>query len=52
MERCGQIGAMLATYVVETKGTQEYRFTAAEFVARFETAYGKSAASELAAFLN
>jgi hypothetical protein len=34
---------------VETKGTQEYRFTATEFVARFETAYGQSAASELAA---
>ena len=52
LERCGQIGAMLATYVVETKGTQEYRFTATEFVARFETAYGQSAAAELAAFLN
>ncbi|MEI7798000.1 MAG: carbohydrate kinase family protein, partial [Actinomycetes bacterium] len=47
LERCGQLGAMLATYVVETKGTQEYRFTAAEFVSRFETAYGQSAAAEL-----
>ena len=43
---------MLATYVVETKGTQEYRFTSAEFLARFETAYGKSAAAELAAVFN
>ena len=48
LERCGQIGAMLATYVVETKGTQEYRFTPTEFLSRFETAYGQSAASELA----
>jgi adenosine kinase len=51
LERCGQIGAMLATYVVETKGTQEYRFTSAEFLARFEIAYGKSAAAELTTFL-
>ena len=51
LERCGQIGAMLATYVVETKGTQEYRFTSGEFLARFEIAYGKSAAAELTTFL-
>ena len=51
LERCGQIGAMLATYVVETKGTQEYRFTSAEFVARFEEAYGKQAADEVSAHL-
>jgi adenosine kinase len=49
LERCGQIGAMLATYVVETKGTQEYRFTSAEFLSRFEAAYGQSAGAELVA---
>jgi adenosine kinase len=35
--------------VVETKGTQEYRFTSAEFLSRFETAYGQSAGTELVA---
>ena len=38
---------MLATYCLETTGTQEYRFTKDEFVSRFETAYGKAAASEI-----
>jgi adenosine kinase len=42
---------MVATYVIETMGTQEYRFTNAEFVARFTEAYGASAASEIAAHL-
>jgi adenosine kinase len=50
-ERCAQLGSMIATYVIETMGTQEYRFTPAEFVARFEDAYGKEAASEIAAHL-
>jgi adenosine kinase len=50
-ERCAQLGSMIATYVIETTGTQEYRFTAAEFVARFAEAYGEVAASEIAAQL-
>jgi adenosine kinase len=50
-ERCAQLGSLIATYVIETMGTQEYRFTGAEFVARFEQAYGKSAASEIAAHI-
>lgn len=50
-ERCAQLGAMIATYVIETTGTQEYRFTSTEFVARFEMAYGSEAASEIAAQL-
>ena len=37
---------MIATYVIETTGTQEYRFTAAEFIDRFSLAYGASAAAE------
>jgi adenosine kinase len=32
-------------------GTQEYRFTKDEFVARFADAYGKEAAAEIAAHL-
>ncbi len=47
-EQCAQLGAMLATYVIETKGTQEYRFTRASFLARFEEAYGSPAAAQIA----
>ncbi len=50
-ERCAQLGALIATYVIETKGTQEYRFTSSEFVARFSDAYGQEAAAEIAAHL-
>jgi adenosine kinase len=50
-ERCAQLGALIATYVIETLGTQEYRFTPAEFVARFAESYGQSAADEISAHL-
>lgn len=50
-ERCAQLGALIATYVIETLGTQEYRFTKEEFVARFEEAYGKDAAKEVSQHL-
>ena len=46
-ERCAQLGSMIATYVIETTGTQEYRFTSAEFLARFKEAYGASAAADI-----
>ena len=46
-ERCSQLGSMLATYVIETKGTQEYHFTRAEFLNRFEVAYGVIATAEI-----
>jgi adenosine kinase len=48
---CAQVGAMLATYVIETKGTQEYRFSATEFLDRFAAAYGGDAAKEVGAHL-
>ena len=51
-ERCAQLGSLIATYVIETMGTQEYRFTSAEFVARFQAAYGAEAAAEVAPHLN
>ncbi len=47
-ERCAQLGAMLATYVIETQGTQEYRVNEVEFLDRFAIAYGDQAASEIA----
>ncbi len=51
-ERCAQIGALIATYVIETMGTQEYRFTSAQFIERFAQSYGQIAASEIAAHIN
>lgn len=46
-ERSAQIGSMLATYCIETKGTQEYRFTKTDFLARFTQAYGADASAEI-----
>jgi adenosine kinase len=51
-ERCAQIGSMLATFCIETKGTQEYRFDRAEFLNRFSGAYGPAAGDEIATVLN
>ncbi|WP_137292799.1 carbohydrate kinase family protein [Nocardioides dongxiaopingii] len=51
LERAAQVGCVLAAYVVETIGTQEYSFTPAEFVARLELSYGAQAAAEVAAHL-
>jgi adenosine kinase len=50
-ERCAQLGSMLATYVIETKGTQEYRFTRDEFLARFKEAFGDAAANDVSEHL-
>ena len=51
-ERCAQLGSLIATYVIETMGTQEYRFTSAEFLARFDESYGAAAAAEIAPHLS
>ena len=51
-ERAAQVGALLATHVVETVGTQEYDFTADDFLGRFTEAYGEDAASEVRPFLD
>ncbi|PWJ24815.1 adenosine kinase [Branchiibius hedensis] len=42
---CAQIGSMLATYVIETVGTQEYRLTGPDFLRRLEAAYGEATAA-------
>jgi adenosine kinase len=34
-EICGKMGALAATYCLETKGTQEHTFTVGEFITRF-----------------
>ena len=51
LERAAQVGCVLAAYVVETVGTQEYSFTPAQFLARVEHSYGAAAAGEVEAHL-
>lgn len=50
-ERCGQLGSTLASYVLQTVGTQEYTFSTPDFLDRFTRAYGQDAAAEVAAHL-
>jgi len=51
LERSAQVGCVLAAYVVETVGTQEYSFTHEQFVARLEDSYGSETADAVAAHL-
>jgi len=51
LERSAQVGCVLAAYVVETVGTQEYEFTVDHFVARVRDSYGDAAADEISAHL-
>jgi adenosine kinase len=46
-ERAAQLGSMLATYVIETVGTQEYVLSRKHFLERMAQSYGESAAAEL-----
>jgi adenosine kinase len=46
-ERAGQVGSVLAAYVVETVGTQEYSFTRKEFLARVADSYGDDVAADV-----
>jgi adenosine kinase len=50
-ERCAQLGAVLASYVLETVGTQEYDMSADAFLDRFERTYGTDAVAEVAPHL-
>ena len=47
LERCAQIGAVIAAYCLETKGTQEYKFEKSEFIGRLRETFGDRAASEV-----
>jgi adenosine kinase len=51
LEAAAQVGCVLAAYVVETVGTQEYAFTGQQFLARFSGNYGADAAAEVAPYL-
>jgi adenosine kinase len=48
-ERAAQLGCLLAVYVVERVGTQEYTLHQAEFIRRFADTYGDEPAAEIAA---
>lgn len=50
-ERSAQVGSMVATYVIETIGTQEYQLAQQRFLDRLERAYGAEAASDVAPHL-
>ena len=49
--RCAEVGSMLATYVIETVGTQEYELGRARFLTRLAEAYGEESATEVEAHL-
>jgi len=51
LERSCQVGALLATHVVETVGTQEYAYSAPRFAERLAQAYGEDAAAEVLPYL-
>jgi adenosine kinase len=38
---CGRMGALAAAYCIEEVGTQNHKFTRAEFLARYEQSFGK-----------
>ena len=51
LERSSQVGALLATLVLETVGTQEYTLRSDEFSKRLAESYGDHAAEEVRPFL-
>ncbi|MBN1438546.1 MAG: carbohydrate kinase family protein [Anaerolineales bacterium] len=40
-DTCGRLGALAATYCLEEVGTQNHQYARAEFLARYEQAFGK-----------
>ena len=52
LERASQVGCVIAAYVVETVGTQEYSFSRDAFLARIEQSYDAAAADEVRAHLS
>jgi adenosine kinase len=50
-ERACQVGSMLATYVIETVGTQEYELGQAGVLDRVRSTYGDEAAADIGAHM-
>ncbi|CAM2965875.1 carbohydrate kinase family protein [Prescottella defluvii] len=51
LERSAQLGSLVAVYVLETVGTQEWTFQRDDAIKRLTEAYGKDAADEIATLL-
>lgn len=51
MERCAQLGNLVAVHALETTGPQEYRIQPVELARRCAASYGQAAADELVAHL-
>jgi adenosine kinase len=51
-ERAAQVGNLLAAYVLETVGTQEYQIKPLEFGDRLAESYGDECAAEILPYLN
>jgi adenosine kinase len=49
--RSAEIGSTLASFVLESVGTQEYTFTAEDFASRVAWTYGADSATDIRAFL-
>ncbi|MFE0178747.1 carbohydrate kinase family protein [Streptomyces sp. NPDC059002] len=47
LERAAQLGCAMATVVLESVGTQEYKLSAADLLTRLEQAYGPQAARDI-----
>ena len=47
LTRAAELGCLLAVYVLEQVGTQEYTFRPEQFVARLGEAYGEQAAADV-----
>jgi adenosine kinase len=47
LQRCAQIGSLIATYVIETVGTQEYEFGKDAFLKRIAGTYGDDASADI-----
>jgi adenosine kinase len=51
LQRCAEVGSLLATHVIETVGTQEYTLSQARFLERLGEAYGPDAVTDVAPHL-
>ena len=52
LQRCAQVGSLLATHVIESIGTQEYELARRSFLLRIREAYGDQAAEEIGAHIS
>ena len=52
LQRCAQVGSLLATHVIESIGTQEYELARRSFLLRIRGAYGDQAAEEIGAHIS